>query len=52
MFLKQFVDEGVPWAHIDVAGVATKEASAPHGPECATGFGVRLLIEYLSGLEG
>ena len=45
-FLSYFVDEGTPWAHIDIAGV--HEASSPKGPFIAgpTGFGVRLLAEF------
>lgn len=45
-FLSYFVDEGTPWAHIDIAGV--HEASGPRGPFIAgpTGFGVRLLAEF------
>jgi leucyl aminopeptidase len=43
MFLKRFIQEGVPWAHLDIASTAwRKTASAPHA-EGATGFGVRLL---------
>jgi leucyl aminopeptidase len=42
MFLKEFVDENVPWAHIDIAGTATDD----DGKE-ATGFGVRLIVDYL-----
>jgi leucyl aminopeptidase len=43
MFLKEFVDDKAPWAHLDIAAVATEE-----GDKSATGFGVRLLIDYLS----
>ncbi len=41
-FLSYFVDEDVPWAHIDVAGVSKVEKDQP--PYCAgpTGFGVLL----------
>ena len=42
MFLKEFVDEGMPWAHLDIAGPATDE-----NDKVATGFGVRLLVDYL-----
>lgn len=42
MFLKEFVDDGVPWAHLDIAGPATDENEKE-----ATGFGVRLIIDYL-----
>jgi leucyl aminopeptidase len=43
MFLKRFTN-GLPWAHLDIAGVAwRKPSTAPTTPEGATGFGVRLL---------
>lgn len=51
VFLKQFVDASVPWAHIDIAGVATTGRDQPGAPRRATGFGVRLLIDYLKTLE-
>ncbi len=47
IFLKQFVAEGVPWAHIDIAGTATTDEARPSAPRGATGFGVRLLVDYL-----
>lgn len=48
-FLSYFVDEGVPWAHIDIAGVHAVDKDT--GPFIAgpTGFGVRLLAELLDG---
>jgi leucyl aminopeptidase len=45
-FLKQFVLNDVPWAHIDIAGMATVE-KGPGGGQSATGYGVRLVVEYL-----
>jgi len=45
-FLKQFVMNEVPWAHIDIAGTAWVE-SGPNSGTSATGFGVRLVIDYL-----
>jgi leucyl aminopeptidase len=50
MFLKQFVDPKVPWAHLDIAGTATCEKDQPYCPKGATGFGVRLLVDYLEHL--
>jgi leucyl aminopeptidase len=50
MFLKQFVSDDTPWAHIDIAGVAKAKVDLPYCPKGATGFGVRLLVDYLSGL--
>ncbi|MBC8496131.1 MAG: leucyl aminopeptidase family protein [Anaerolineales bacterium] len=47
-FLKQFVPDEIPWAHIDIAGTATVEKTK--GIRSATGFGVRLVLEFLSGI--
>ncbi len=51
-FLKQFVDPAVPWAHLDIAGTADAEKDMPYSQKGATGFGVRLLVDYLEKLEG
>lgn len=50
-FLRQFVDDQTPWAHIDIAGVSDWDTDMPYCPKGASGFGVRLLVEYLRGLE-
>ncbi|OQW57515.1 MAG: leucyl aminopeptidase [Proteobacteria bacterium HN_bin10] len=44
-FIKRFVKDGTPWAHIDIAGTAWKPGpyEDPISPAWATGFGVRLL---------
>lgn len=47
MFLHEFVD--YPWAHLDMAGMELSEKEGVYGPAGATGFGVRLLVEYLRG---
>lgn len=49
-FLKAFVDDSVPWAHLDIAGVADTNKDMPYAPKGATGFGVRLLLQYLENL--
>jgi leucyl aminopeptidase len=49
-FLKQFVNEETPWAHLDIAGVSDWDKEMPYCPKGASGFGVRLLVEYLRGL--
>jgi leucyl aminopeptidase len=51
-FLKNAIKD-TPWIHIDIAGVAwtqiaTKEKS--YNPKGATGFGVRLILDYLQNL--
>lgn len=51
IFLKQFVSDSVPWAHIDIAGVSDVTTELPYAPIGATGFGVRLLVDYLSRLN-
>jgi leucyl aminopeptidase len=41
----------VPWAHFDIAGTAWVQVGAKeksYNPKGATGFGVRLVIDYLS----
>ena len=49
IFLKQHVKEGIPWAHLDIAG--TDWADKPHelGPKGATGVMTRTLIAWLTG---
>ncbi len=49
-FLEYFVRKGTPWAHIDMAGHGTVERDS--GPLVAgpTGFGVRLMSEFVKGL--
>ncbi|HEX8568396.1 MAG TPA: leucyl aminopeptidase [Caulobacteraceae bacterium] len=44
LFIKRFVRDDLPWAHLDIAGTAwTKKTWSPVYPEGATGYGVRLL---------
>jgi leucyl aminopeptidase len=51
IFLKQFVPEGVPWAHLDIAGCAWEEKNRPLVPRGATGAGVHLLLRLLQEWE-
>ena len=48
-FLGHFVDPELPWAHLDIASVADTERTGPLQSRGATGFGVRALLELLSG---
>jgi leucyl aminopeptidase len=49
LFLRDFVAEGVPWAHLDIAGPAfNEEADDAEIPAGGTGFGVRTLLELLT----
>jgi leucyl aminopeptidase len=42
-FIEFFVDEKMPWAHLDIAGVNDASANTPLVPKGQSGFGVRLL---------
>jgi leucyl aminopeptidase len=46
-FLKRFVND-VPWAHLDIAGVAWSKKDAPTVPKGATAFGLRLLDRFVA----
>jgi len=48
-FLSYFVprDGSVPWAHLDIAGVADTEKDLPYIGKGATGWGVRTLVEWV-----
>jgi len=45
-FLEAFT-EGMPWAHLDIAGTAWTERDKAYVPKGAVGIGVRLLIEFM-----
>jgi leucyl aminopeptidase len=53
LFLKEFVSESTPWAHLDVAGPAWNQGQ-PHDytPKGATGVPVRTLLEWLETRSG
>jgi leucyl aminopeptidase len=50
VFLKQFVDNQIPWAHLDIAGTAFVSEAKKYLPKYSTGFGVRLIVEFLEQL--
>ena len=47
-FLKRYVDDGVAWAHLDIAGMAWADKDGPVWAKGATGYGVRLLDRYIA----
>jgi leucyl aminopeptidase len=51
IFLKRFA-RGMNWAHLDIASTAWSPQDRPHEPRGPTGFGVRLLLEWLSRRAG
>ncbi|WP_411820659.1 leucyl aminopeptidase [Hyphococcus formosus] len=46
-FLGRFIQDGVSWAHLDIAGMAWNTKDKPTCPKGGSGFGVRLLDEYI-----
>ncbi|MGE5430566.1 MAG: leucyl aminopeptidase [Syntrophomonadaceae bacterium] len=49
-FLEKFASDKIPWAHLDIAGPAISNNLNNYTQKYMTGFGVRLLFEYLSKL--
>ena len=47
-FLQRFVENGTPWAHLDIAGMAWAKQGKPTVPKGAVGFGVRLLNQWIA----
>ncbi len=48
-FLKEFVDEKIPWVHFDIAGTAWGAKTDSVNPKgSATGWGVRLVLDMLN----
>lgn len=47
-FIQRFVENGVKWAHIDMAGKAWSDKASATYEKGATGFGVRLLDQYVA----
>ena len=46
-FIQRYVDKGVAWAHLDIAGTVWVEKAGATHDKGATGFGVRLLDRYV-----
>ncbi|KQN26249.1 aminopeptidase [Sphingomonas sp. Leaf33] len=46
-FLKRFVDDGVKWAHLDIAGMVWSDKDGTNYAKGATGYGVRLLDRFI-----
>ncbi|MBN1586406.1 MAG: leucyl aminopeptidase [Candidatus Omnitrophica bacterium] len=50
-FLQNFVQD-YRWAHLDIAGTGWTEKGKPTAAKGATGFGVRLLLDWMQHLAG
>jgi len=52
-FIKRYVEDGVKWAHLDIAGMVWSGKAGPTWDKGATGFGVRILDRFVAdNLEG
>jgi leucyl aminopeptidase len=52
-FIQRFIEDDTDWAHIDMAGMAWSDKATSTYDKGATGFGVRLLDQYVADvLEG
>ena len=49
-FLHRFVQEGMPWVHLDIAGVASVKADTTYAPKGATGWGVLALNRLVADM--
>ncbi len=47
-FLERFIQKGVVWAHLDIAGVDKENKGKPLCPKGATAFGIRLLNNFIN----
>lgn len=47
-FIKRFIENRTKWAHLDIAGMAWSEKSSDTYDKGATGFGVRLLDQFVA----
>ncbi len=50
-FLREFVSDDIPWAHLDISGTAWTEKPGAWAPPGATLFGTKLLSEWIHQRE-
>tara|TARA_Y100001968_G_scaffold285171_1_gene284938 strand:- start:2238 stop:3731 length:1494 start_codon:yes stop_codon:yes gene_type:complete len=47
IFLKEFISDSIPWAHIDIAGTVWSDKDKNSTPSGATGYGVKTLVKWV-----
>lgn len=47
LFLEEFIEKGIKWAHLDIAGPATNSKPHAYLPIGGVGFGIRTITEFL-----
>jgi leucyl aminopeptidase len=52
LFLKEFVGDDIPWAHLDIAGAARAESDHDENVKGGTGAAVRTLVRWIEGRAG
>lgn len=50
LFLQEFVESGIKWAHLDIAGPANTNKAHAYIPVGGVGFGIRTLASFLMGM--
>ncbi|HSA58449.1 MAG TPA: leucyl aminopeptidase [bacterium] len=51
LFIQEFIDAKLPWAHIDIAGPSWTEKELDFGPRGGTGHIVRTLLEFIDSIQ-
>jgi len=47
IFVEEFFDTEIKWAHIDIAGTCWTDKNKGINPSGATGFGVKTLVQWI-----
>ena len=50
LFLEEFFNEDINWAHIDIAGTCWSDKNKGLNPSGATGYGVRTLTKWITNI--
>ena len=50
LILQEFVADGIPWVHLDIAGPAWTDEEDVESRKGGTGFGVRLFCDLIQRL--
>jgi leucyl aminopeptidase len=50
-FLQRFIQDDMPWIHLDIAGTASLKSESTLAPKGATGWGVRTLDRLIRDMQ-
>ncbi len=51
LFLEEFFDRDIKWAHIDIAGTCWTDKNKGINPSGATGYGVKTLVQWIKNKQ-